>query len=137
MELRLRLAARERVAAGDVPRGEDEGEHQYGERVKDLGRPVQEPVVWAELSEWVREVFGNPFRPAALDPAWVTPAALGLAQAAYQDGAFDTLPILADALEEAGCDDAELLAHLRGPGPHTPGCWAVDAVLAKESGPGR
>lgn len=78
-----------------------------------------------------RCVFASPFRPAAFDPRWRTAAAVGLAEAIEADGAFDRLPILADALEEAGCDDANLLAHCRGDGPHARGCRAVDAVLKK------
>jgi hypothetical protein len=48
-----------------------------------------------------------------------------------EDRAFDRLPILADALEDAGCDDGDLLAHLRGDGPHVRGCWALDLVLER------
>jgi hypothetical protein len=66
-----------------------------------------------------------------LDPAWRTPAVLQLAQALYDDRAFDQLPILADALEEAGCTSRDVLDHCRGPGPHVRGCWVVDLVLGK------
>jgi hypothetical protein len=86
----------------------------------------------------LRDIFGNPFRPAAISPAWQTPAVVALAQAAYDNrilpaGALASarLAVLADALEEAGCADAELLGHLRGPGPHVRGCWALDLVLGK------
>jgi hypothetical protein len=48
-----------------------------------------------------------------------------------QTTAFDRLPVLADALEEAGCTNADILDHLRGPGPHARGCWAVDLLLGK------
>jgi hypothetical protein len=83
----------------------------------------------------VRCVFGNPFRPARADPAW--PAWNGgtvrrLAESVYAGRAFDRLPVLADALEDAGCADADLLGHLRGPGPHARGCWAVDLLLDDE-----
>jgi hypothetical protein len=54
-----------------------------------------------------------------------------LAQAVYDKRAFERLPDLADALEEAGCTDAEVLGHLRGPGPHVLGCWLVDLLLGK------
>lgn len=54
-----------------------------------------------------------------------------LACAIYEDRAFDRLPILADALEEAGCQVAEILEHARGPGPHVRGCWLVDLILGK------
>ena len=58
--------------------------------------------------------------------------AVGVARAIYDDRAFDRLPILADALMDAGCDDEQILAHCRGPGPHVRGCWVVDLVLGKE-----
>jgi hypothetical protein len=85
------------------------------------------------------DIFGSPFRPATISPAWRTPQVVALAQSAYDQrelpaGALDLprLAILADAVEEAGCTDAGLLAHLRGPGPHVRGCWAVDLLLGKE-----
>ncbi|QEL19808.1 hypothetical protein [Limnoglobus roseus] len=77
----------------------------------------------------VRCVF-NPFA-LAFDPHWITPTAYALAESAYEDRAFDRLPILADALEDAGCEDEAVLNHLRGPGPHCRGCWVVDLVLGK------
>jgi hypothetical protein len=85
-----------------------------------------------EQASLLREIIGNPFRLVAFDPAWRTPAVLHLAQAMYDDRAFDQLPILADALEEAGCASREVLDHCRGPGPHVRGCWVVDLVLGKE-----
>jgi hypothetical protein len=78
-----------------------------------------------------RCLFGNPFRPITFDPAWGTPAATAVARAIYEDRRFSDLPILADALEDAGCADAALLGHCRGPGPHAQGCWAVDLLLGK------
>jgi hypothetical protein len=80
----------------------------------------------------IRDIFGNPFRPTAFDPQWRTDAAVGVAQSIYDKRAFTRLPLLADALEDAGCTDAELFCHLRGPGPHVRGCWAVDLLLAKQ-----
>jgi hypothetical protein len=79
----------------------------------------------------LRDIFGNPFRPVVADPAWLTPTVVAIAEAIYRDRAFDRLPILADALEEAGCTDADLLLHCRQPGEHVRGCWAVDLVLGK------
>jgi hypothetical protein len=55
-----------------------------------------------------------------------------LAQAVYEGRSFDRLPILADALEDAGCSAPELLGHLRGTGPHVKGCWALGLVLGKQ-----
>jgi hypothetical protein len=80
----------------------------------------------------LRDIFGNPFRPVTLNPAWCTSNVTGLAQSIYVDRAFDRLPILADALEEAGCDNADILNHCRQPGEHVRGCWVVDLVLRKE-----
>jgi hypothetical protein len=83
----------------------------------------------------LRCVVGNPFRrPPAIDPAWLAwngGTVPRLAQSVYDERAFDRLPPLADALEDAGCADADLLGHLRGPGPHVRGCWVVDLLLGK------
>jgi hypothetical protein len=73
----------------------------------------------------------QPFRPAQPDPAWLTPDVVALAVGTYDKHAFARLPDLADALERRGCGNAELLAHLRGPGPHVRGCAALDAVLGR------
>jgi hypothetical protein len=97
----------------------------------------------AVLCELVREVFGNPCRPKpAITPQvlrWNDCTVERLAQAAYEDrllpaGHLDRvrLAILADALEEAGCTDADILGHLRGPGPHVRGCHAVNLLLGRE-----
>jgi hypothetical protein len=80
----------------------------------------------------IRCIFGNPLLRIALDPSWRTPAAAALARGIYDDRRFEELPILADALEEAGCTDVALLDHCRGPGPHTRGCWPVDLLLGNE-----
>jgi hypothetical protein len=88
-----------------------------------------------DLSIIARDIFGNPFRPVTVHPDWLTwndGTVPKLAQTIYDDRRFDLLPILADALEEAGCDSADILAHCRGPGPHVRGCWVVDLLLGKE-----
>jgi hypothetical protein len=74
---------------------------------------------------------GNPFHPIALDPMWLMPSVKHLAEAIYEDRAFDRLPILADALEDAGCTNADILNHCRQPGEHVRGCWVVDLLLDK------
>lgn len=79
----------------------------------------------------LRCIVGNPFRPVAFDPAWRSETAVALASAVYAERAFDRLPILGDALEEAGYDHPDVLGHCRGPGPHARGCWVVDGVLGK------
>jgi len=85
-----------------------------------------------EQASLLRDVFGNPFRPVTLDPAWLTATVKSLAQAIYTDPAFDRMPILADALEDAGCTNADILSHCRQPGEHCRGCWVLDLLLGKE-----
>ncbi len=81
----------------------------------------------------IRDVFHYPLRPARVEPTWRTPGVLALARGIYEGGRFEDLPILADALEEAGADDAEVLGHLRQKEPgHVRGCWCLDLVLGKE-----
>ncbi|MBL8793520.1 MAG: hypothetical protein JNM56_06430 [Planctomycetia bacterium] len=80
----------------------------------------------------LRDIFGNPFRPITIDAAWLTSTVVSLAQAIYNERAFDRLPILADALEDAGCDNADILNHCRQPGEHIRGCWCVDLLLGKQ-----
>ena len=95
----------------------------------------------------LRDIFGNPFRPASFSPDWRTDTAIALARQMYESRDFGAMPILADALQDAGCDSADILNHCRepgphirecwldhcrGPGPHVRGCWVVDLVLGKE-----
>lgn len=79
----------------------------------------------------IRDIFGNPFRDAVFNASWRTPNVVGIAEGIYEDRAFDRMPILADALMDAGCFDEAILTHCRGAGPHTRGCWCVDACLGK------
>src|SRR5262249_23499377 len=91
----------------------------------------------------LRCIFGNPFRPLPPRPvtilAWNDRTVPRIAETIYSDrnlpaGTLDNarLAVLADALEEAGYSDPDLLGHLRGPGPRVRGCWAVDMVLRRE-----
>jgi hypothetical protein len=80
----------------------------------------------------LRDIFGNPFRPVSFDPAWRTDTAVSLARQMYDSRKFGAMPILADALQDAGCENEDVLGHLRGDGPHVRGCWVVDLVLDKE-----
>jgi hypothetical protein len=69
----------------------------------------------------------------SLDPAWRTSDVMLLAKGIYEERAFDRLPTLADALQDAGCDSDDILGHLRDPAAaHVRGCWALDLVLGKE-----
>lgn len=79
----------------------------------------------------LRDIFGNRIRKAPFDARWRTSDVVGLARAVYEDKAFERMPILADALMDAGCEDEHVISHCRGAGPHVRGCWVVDLVLDK------
>jgi hypothetical protein len=83
-------------------------------------------------SDTIRDIFGNPFRPIAFDPRWLTADVVGVARGIYEDRAFDRMAILTDALINAGCDSDDVLSHCRNGGPHVRGCWVVDRILEKE-----
>jgi hypothetical protein len=78
-----------------------------------------------------QDIVGNPFRPVVFDARWRTADTVGLSRAIYEDRAFARLPLLADALMDAGCAEDRILDHCRSRGPHTRGCWVVDLVLGK------
>jgi hypothetical protein len=81
-----------------------------------------------------RELLGNPFRPVYVEPAWLAwsgGAVTALARGIRQDCRFEDLPLLADALEEAGCADESILEHCRRPGGHLRGCWVIDLLLGR------
>jgi hypothetical protein len=84
----------------------------------------------AYYSDLLRCVFGNPFRPAQI-AARLTPDVIRLAEAIYDEQSFDDLPVLAGALEDAGCSDSYAVAHCRGPSPHGRGCWVLDSILRR------
>lgn len=84
---------------------------------------VMRAVVW--------EVAGNPFREPHFSEEWRTDTAMSLACQMYDNREFSAMPILADALQDAGCDNEVLLAHCRNPGEHVRGCWVLDLVLGK------
>lgn len=85
----------------------------------------------SDLCGIFRCVCGNPFRRVTLDPEWRTSTVRSLAEGIYRDRAFDTMPILADALQDAECDNADILNHCRQPGEHVRGCWVIDLLLGK------
>jgi hypothetical protein len=93
---------------------------------------VQEAQAQADL---LRHLFGNPFRPVAIDPSWLTwndATIPRLARALSDEGPSAHLGVLLDALQEAGCTAAPILGHLRRPGPHPRGCWAIDALRGQQ-----
>ncbi|MDB5309583.1 MAG: hypothetical protein JWO38_3785 [Gemmataceae bacterium] len=79
----------------------------------------------------LRDVFGNPFRPITLHSSMLTPTVTVLACQMHDSRDFSAMPILADALQDSGCGNHDILDHCRGPGPHVRGCWEVDLVLWK------
>src|SRR5262249_18556134 len=99
--------------------------------LRDIVRRKVEKYRGVKVDPVAHDLFGNPFRPAAIDPLWKAAAVDPLARGIYEDRAFDRLPILADALEEAGCVDPAILNHGRRPGVHGKGCWVLDLGLAK------
>jgi hypothetical protein len=89
----------------------------------------------AYYAELLRCIIGNPFRPVVADPGWLIwhdGLVVSMARQMYDSRDFSDMPVLADALEEAGCDNADILAHCRSEGSHVRGCWVVDALLGKE-----
>ncbi len=114
---------------------------EYEGRKRPMARLERLPVTTEGRSagiptcDLLREVVGNPFRPVTLSPQWLTRnggAVPRIAEAVYNELRFGDMPVLADALEEAGCDNPDVLAHCRGPGPHVRGCWVLDLLLGKE-----
>ncbi|HEX4609948.1 MAG TPA: hypothetical protein VH092_17270 [Urbifossiella sp.] len=111
-------------------------EPQYGGTTRTPGSPDPR---WRRVRDeelrWqaavLRDIVGNPFRRLVTDPSWITSTVTLLAVGISEDGAFDRLTVLADALQDAGCEEEQLLGHLRGPGPHVCGCWVVDALFGK------
>lgn len=79
----------------------------------------------------LREIVGNPFRLPAIDPLWLAwndGTVAKMARSIHDEGAFDRMPILADALEDAGCTNPDILSHCRGPNDHVRGCWVIDLL---------
>lgn len=79
----------------------------------------------------LRDIIGNPFRPVRLAATWRTSTALALARQMYQSRDFSAMPILADALQDAGCENEDVLNHCRQPGEHVRGCWVVDLLTGR------
>jgi hypothetical protein len=80
----------------------------------------------------IRDIYGNPFRPVACDPTWRNDTVVSLAKHTYESRDFSAMPILADALQDAGCENEDILNHCRDPKQvHVRGCWVVDVVLGK------
>lgn len=105
-----------------------------------FGEAVQggDPEERVSVCGLLREIVGNPFHPVSITHAWLTPTVLSLVQTAYDNRILPSgilensrLAVLADALENTGCDNQDILSHLRSSGPHVRGCFALDAILDK------
>jgi hypothetical protein len=155
VRLALRHAALALAVAGD-PGGFEQAREEAlndpsvdwdnDEQVVAVARRLAGTAPWVHLHDderrqqagVLRDLFGNPWRPVALGGAWLTPTVSTLARAVYEHldlpaGTLDParLAVLADALEEAGCNDATVLGHLRGPGPHARGCHLLDVLMGE------
>ena len=91
-----------------------------------------ESQVKARQTSLLRDIVGNPFRPTTVEASWSTPTVVSFARVIYEQRTFEELPILADALEEAGCQNQEILQHCRSGELHVRGCWVLDLLLGKE-----
>lgn len=80
----------------------------------------------------LRCLFGDPFHSPKIESSWLTSSVTALAEAIYDNKAFENLPILAMLLQEAGCKDPAILGHCRSEGVHARGCWVIDSVLGKQ-----
>jgi hypothetical protein len=110
----------ERLARADIIMA-----HVAEAAISDQERPLES----AYQARLLREIIGNPIRPAPIEPTWLTANVTTLAQAIYDESAFDRMPILGDALEDAGCNNTAVLEHCRSGGEHVRGCWVVDLLL--------
>jgi hypothetical protein len=98
--------------------------------LQNINPPYTTLMRWKQLL--IRDVGGNPFRPVTIDPRWLTSSVINLTTVIYEKRTFDRMPILADALVDAGCDDGGIIAHCLNKEPHGRGCWVVDLLLRKE-----
>jgi hypothetical protein len=92
------------------------------------------PWEWPVQAALLRDIIGDPFRPSSLNPDWLTwhdGLLVAMAQRIYDSRDFSDMPVLADALEESGCSDQDILGHCRSGGEHVRGCWVLDLVLGK------
>ncbi|MBN9523044.1 hypothetical protein J0H58_31780 [bacterium] len=83
------------------------------------------------MATLLRDITGNPLAPTVFTNDWRTEAVVALARGIYEERLYERMPVLADALEEAGCHQPQVLEHCRGPALHIRGCWVVDLVLGK------
>lgn len=119
----VRAAARAVATAWATP------EHSRSAAALASGDPDREAEIHADL---LREIFGNPFRSEPIKLSWLhwnDGCVDRMARTIYHERRFEDMPILGDALEEAGCTSEAMLAHCRRPFPHVLGCWVLDALI--------
>jgi hypothetical protein len=145
---RSRLASKRRRGATDFVRSATDPSTHLNVRTAATAwtagcEPFDDPARWepaertinAQFAPLVRDLFGNPFRPVILAPEWLRwndGCVPRIAEGIYQERAFDRLPILHDALLDAGCDNEDVLAHCLAAGPHVRGCWVLDLLINKK-----
>jgi hypothetical protein len=127
LQAHKRLAAEFAATRAAMP----EGFAAFCSALADAARAGKRSEMWGWQAKMLRDVFGNPFRPVKLDPAWRSRNVVDLARGIYGDRAFDRMPILADSLEESGCTSVTILEHCRRGPVHVRGCWVVDLLLEK------
>jgi len=130
-ELQQRLAA-----AQDVFRGTDYHGHESFMLDPDDNSLTHTGIAYAAESaahcDIIRDIFGNPYRKVNFHKQWRTDTAVALAKQMYDSRDFSAMPILADALQDAGCDNDDILNHCRDPKQvHVRGCWVVDLVMGR------
>ena len=142
-EYRIRMEIASRFADGKAPlealRGSwgvegntwPERAHEWATEVT-AGEVADNPTTAARIVKFLHDILGNPFRPVVVAPSWLTSDVRTLAAGIYHDRAFDRMPILADALQDAGCDNDDILSHCRSDAPHVRGCWVVDLLTGRK-----
>lgn len=119
---------RARAAARAVSTAWSAAEHARSAAARAADVPEEERVHQSSL---LRDILGNPYKMVAVDLSWLCwndACVARIARAVYDEGCFADLPILADALEDAGCTNQEILDHCRGAGPHVRGCWVLELL---------
>lgn len=109
----------------------EKASYAHGVKVSIDNHGYEQQLEQAQQTIVFRDIFGNPFRPIVANSSWLTSNVRTLAEGIYEERAFDRMPILADALQDAGCDNNDILNHCRQPGEHVRGCWVVDLILGK------
>jgi hypothetical protein len=130
----VREATKKTITAKDIDSHTGATARGYAARKRGKEQETYTAAFQAERSAQavlLRDIFGNPFRPVTFDPVWRTTTAVLLARQMYESCDFSAMPILADALQDAGCDDPDVLTHCRLSGLHVRGCWVIDLVLLK------